>query len=108
MHVLDQISRKTNSWKVALRKTRNLTKWLEITRERKLKLAYSVGWISRLRLENELAELSNRLAVKCWLKHAGKETIKLMEKGKLKNCNKKFAAGGPVFQKRSQKFLPNL
>ena len=92
---MDQISRKTNSWKVALRKNRNLTKWLEVTRERKLKLAYSVGWISRLRLENELAELSNRLAVKCWLKHAGKETIKLMENGKLKNMVIELKGGYP-------------
>ena len=67
--VLDQIKERTNSWKVAIRKTRNLTRWLEITREKKLKLAYSRGWISRLMLEHELAELSNRLAVKCWLKH---------------------------------------
>ena len=43
-HILDQIKDKTNSWKVALRKTRNLI--------RKLKLAYSRGWISRLMLEH--------------------------------------------------------
>ena len=88
---------------MALRKTRNLTKWLEITRERNLKLAYSVGWISKLRLENELAELANRLAVKCWLKHAGKETIKLMKKGKLRNMVIELREGIPMVQTRCKK-----
>ena len=62
-----------------------------------------MGWISRLRLENELAELSNRLAVKCWLKHAGKETIKLMEKGKLKNKVIELKGGIPMVQTRYKK-----
>ena len=99
----DQIKESTNSWKVALRKTRNLTRWLELTREKKLKLAHSRGWISRLMLEHELAELSNRLAVKCWQKHAGKDTIKLMEKGKLKNMVIENRENIPMVQTRYKK-----
>ena len=61
------------------------------------------GWISRLMLEHELAELSNRLAVKCWLNHAGKETIKLMEKGKMKNMVVEVKDNIPMVQTRYKK-----
>ena len=43
------------------------------------------GWISNLQFEHKLAELANKLALTCWLKHAGKETLKLMQKGGLRN-----------------------
>jgi hypothetical protein len=84
-HDLDTIASSTNSWSVALSKTRMLTRWLELSRAQSLTLAYNQGMISKLYLENSLADLANNLALKAWLKHAGKDTINLMSKGKMKN-----------------------
>ena len=39
-HELDKIASSTNSWSVALSKTQMLTRWLELSREKSLTLAY--------------------------------------------------------------------
>ena len=43
IHPLDEITSKTSDWKVALRKTRTLTRWLEIVRTWKIYLAAEHG-----------------------------------------------------------------
>ena len=63
-HELDEIASKTNSWKTALRKTRTITRWFETVRTKKLFEMRARGWMTKLQLEHELAELANKLAVK--------------------------------------------
>ena len=41
-----------------------ITRWFEIVRTKKLLEMRARGWFTRLQLEHELAELSNKLAVK--------------------------------------------
>ena len=66
-HKLDKIASSTNSWTVALSKTRMLTRWLELSRGKSLTMAYEQGMISRLYLENCLANLANNMVLKLWL-----------------------------------------
>ena len=82
---LDTIASATNSWSVKLSKTRMLTRWLELSRAQSLTLAYDQDMISKLYLENSLADLANNLALKAWLKHAGKDKLNLVNKGNMKN-----------------------
>ena len=74
-HELDVITESTNDWQVAMDKMRLLKRWLEISRTKSLQEANARGWISVLYMENRLAEMANKLAVNCWLKHAGKATL---------------------------------
>ena len=97
---MDTIASSTNSWSVALSKTRMLTRWLELSRAQSLTLAYNQGMISKLYLENSLADLANNLALKAWLKHAGKDTINLMNNGKMKNMVVVIRNGIPMVQTR--------
>ena len=76
---MDGIASKTTSWTVALRKTRNLTRWLEIIRTRKIYIAAERGWMTPLQAEESLSKMANKYGVDCWLKHAGKATIALLE-----------------------------
>ena len=99
-HDLDTIASSTNSWSVALSKTRMLTRWLELSRAKSLALAYDQGMISKLYLENSLADLANNLALKAWLKHAGKDTINLMNNGKMKNMVVVIRNGIPMVETR--------
>ena len=46
-HVLDEIVSSTNSWSVALSKTRMLSRWLELSGENSLTLAYEQGSVNR-------------------------------------------------------------
>ena len=85
VHELGEIARKTNSWSKALEKTRYLTQWLEKVRTRNYEFAWKEGWLTRLQLENKLASMANQYGLTCWLKHAGKDTLALMNRGKLKN-----------------------
>ena len=85
VHELGEIAKKTNNWKKALEKTRNLTLWLEKVRTKNCMLAWQQGWITRLQLEQKLSSMANRYGLTCWLRHAGKATIAWMEKGKMKN-----------------------
>ena len=64
VHELDKIASSTNSWSVAMSKTRILTRWLELVRGKSLTLAHEQGMISRLCLENSLANLANNMALK--------------------------------------------
>ena len=41
--------------------------------------------MSSLQLEHELASLATKLGLDCWLRHAGKDTLKLLENGGLRN-----------------------
>ena len=93
---MDTIASSTNSWSVALSKTRMLTRWLELSRAQSLTLAYDQGMISKLYLENSLADLANNLALKAWLKHSGKDTINLMNNGKMKNMVVVIRNGIPI------------
>ena len=99
-HELDKIASSTNSWTVALSKTRMLTRWLELSRGRSLTMAYEQGMISKLYLENCLANLANNMALRLWLQHAGKETIIMMNKGKLRNMVIEIKNGIPMVQTR--------
>ena len=56
--------------------------------------------ISKLYLKKRLADLANSLALKAWLKHAGKDTINLMNKGKMKNMVVVIRNGIPMVQTR--------
>ena len=47
-----------------------------------------------------MAEMANTLALRSWLKHAGKETTKLMERGGLKNMVVEMREGIPMVQTR--------
>jgi len=47
--------------------------------------AWQSGWLTRLQMEEMLAEMAHRYGLTCWLKEAGKDTLALMAKGKLKN-----------------------
>ena len=58
------------------------------------------GWISDLQMEQQLSELANKLAVKYWLRHTGKETMKLVDKGKLRNMVVELKDGIPMVQTR--------
>ena len=100
VHELDKIASSTNSWSVALSRTRMLTRWLELSRGKSLTLAHEQGMISRLYLENRLANLANNMALKLWLQHAGKESIILMNKGKLRNMVIEIRNGIPMVQTR--------
>ena len=102
-HELDVIAESTNYWQVALDKTRLLTRWLEISRTKSLQEASARGWISVLYMENRLAEMANKLAVNCWLKHAGKATIILMEAGGLRNMVIEIRKDIPMVQTRFKK-----
>ena len=100
VHELVQIAKKTTSWKKALEKTRNLTLWLEKVRTKNCMIAWQKGWLSRLQLEQKLSTMSNQFGLTCWLKHAGKETIARMEKGKLKNMVITIRNNIPMVQTR--------
>ena len=99
-HELDEIASKTNCWKTALRKTRFLTRWFEKVRTKKFLEMRSRGWLTTLQLEQHLSEMANKLAVKYWLRHAGKETMKMVNKGKLKNMVIELKDGIPMVQTR--------
>ena len=66
-------------------------------------MACDKGWISTLYMENRLAEMANTLALRSWLKHAGKQTTKLMERGGLKNMVVEVRDGIPMVQTRFKK-----
>ena len=100
IHPLDEIARRTTSWKVALRDTRNLTRWLELVRTRKLYLAAEHGWVTPLQLEESLSRMACKYGVDCWLKHAGKATMELLAKGGLKNMVVYMERGIPMVQTR--------
>ena len=51
-------------------------------------------------MEHKLAELANKLVLNCWLKHAGKKMLKLMQKGGLRNMVIKLKDGIPMVQTR--------
>jgi hypothetical protein len=55
VHELGEIAKKTNNWKKALEKTRNLTLWLEKVRTKNCMLAWQQGWLTRLQLEQKLS-----------------------------------------------------
>ena len=99
-HELDAVAESTNKWSVALSKTRMLTRWLELSRAKSLSVACDRGWISTLYMENRLAEMANTLALKFWLKHAGKATIKLMQEGGLRNMVIEVRQEIPMVQTR--------
>ena len=99
-HELSEIAESTTSWKVALKKTRLMSRWFEKVRTKKLEEMRLRGWLSNLQMEHKLAELANKLAVKYWLKHAGKETMKLVRKGGLKNMVIEMKDGIPMVQTR--------
>ena len=99
-HELTEIAERTTSWKVAIRQTRMLTRWFEKVRAKKLEEMRQRGWLSNLQMEHQLAELANKLAVKYWLKHTGKETMKLVERGGLKNMVIELKDGIPMVQTR--------
>ena len=99
-HELDAIADSTNKWLIALAKARMLTRWLELSRSKSLTTACDKGWISTLYMENRLAEMANTLALKCWLNHAGKATIKLKQEGGLRNMVIEVRQGIPMVQTR--------
>ena len=84
-HELDYVADNTNEWSIALSRTKALTRWLELHRTHTLQLAWARGWMSSLQLEHELASLATKLGLDCWLRHAGKDTLKLLENGGLRN-----------------------
>ena len=56
--------------------------------------------MSSLQLEHELANLATKLGLDCWLKYAGKDTIKLLENGGLRNMVVDVKKGIPMVQTR--------
>jgi hypothetical protein len=63
-HELDHIADSTNKWSTALKKTRNITRWLEQHRTKTIQLT----WISSLQMEHELANLATKLGLD-WQRH---------------------------------------
>ena len=53
-----------------------------------------------MQLEQKLSIMSKQYGLTCWLKHAGKETIAWMEKGKLKNMVITIRNNIPMVQTR--------
>ena len=51
-------------------------------------------------MENRFAEMANTFALKCWLKHDGKATIKLMQEGGLRNMVIEVRQGIAMVQTR--------
>ena len=49
-------------------------------------------------MEHELASLATKLGLDCWLKHAGKDTLKLLENGGLRNMVVEVINGIPMVQ----------
>jgi hypothetical protein len=59
-HDPDYIAEHTNKWSIVLRRTRALTRWLELHGTHALQLAWTRGWMSSLQLEHELANLATK------------------------------------------------
>ena len=102
-HQLDVIARKTTSWEVALRQTRNISYWLEQHRSRALINLADRGIFSKLQLEHELALLAAKHGLNYWLVHAGKATLRMLEKGGLKNMVVEIRENIPMVQTRFKK-----
>ena len=100
---LTEIARQTSCWEVALKKTRNLSYWLEQHRARNIMSLEEQGIITRLRAEHELALLAAKHGLNYWLVHAGKDTIALLEKGGLKNMVVEIRENIPMVQTRFKK-----
>ena len=83
-----------------MKKTRNITRWLEQHRTKTIQLTWARGWISSLQMEHELANLATKLGLDCWLKYAGRDTITLLENGGLRSMVVEIKLGIPMVQTR--------
>ena len=83
-----------------MKKTRNITRWLEQHRTKTIQLTWARGWISSLQMEHDLANLATKLGLDCWLKYAGTDTITLLENGGLRSMVVEIKLGIPMVQTR--------
>ena len=97
---LDNMARDTPTWKSLLQRTRTLLRWWSKVRERNLLQQEAAGLITYLQLELTLASMASDMVLNVWMRHAGRDTIKLMNLGGLANLNISIKEGIPLVQTR--------